>query len=287
MAEFTPNYQFEKPSNEEKYFIHKFNQNFQKVDDALKEHDDTIAENKSQEENDISDLRDELTDYADNAVSKHNLSEDDNLHPHIQNQITKALADAKKYAYSKQETNEQISLHNSDGSAHQDIRDSINRIGDVADTAAANAVAGHNAPNNNPDTHSDIRADIELARQHADEVFAQHNADPHAHGVSFEINAISNDDYESGTIDKTWDEMSNAYDSIRNVVLKLGDLDVKITSYNNVDVEYYGNYFDGFDEHRVIIFKDENNIPTFINKSIWAVSPYVDYGKTNYMYLRT
>ena len=31
MAEFTPNYQFEKPSNEEKYFIHKFNQNFQKT----------------------------------------------------------------------------------------------------------------------------------------------------------------------------------------------------------------------------------------------------------------
>ena len=284
MAEFTPNYQFEKPSNEEKYFIHKFNQNFQKVDDALKEHDDTIAANKDQEESDINDLRTEVEEYTDNAVSAHNLSTDNNLHPHLQEKIADALAEAKEYAYSKQETNDRISEHNTSTSAHQDIRDAINGIGDVADTSAANAVAIHNTDIN---AHEDIRSEIQNAKDYADEVFAQHNADPHAHGVSFEINAISNDDYESGTIDKTWDELSNAYDSIRNVVLKLGDLDVKITSYNNVDVEYYGNYFDGFDEHRVIIFKDENNIPTFINKSIWAVSPYVDYGKTNYMYLRT
>lgn len=284
MAEYTPNYQFEKPSNEEKYFIHKFNQNFQKVDDALKEHDDTIAANKDQEESDINDLRTEVEEYTDNAVSAHNLSTDNNLHPHLQEKIADALAEAKEYAYSKQETNDRISEHNTSTSAHQDIRDAINGIGDVADTSAANAVAIHNTDIN---AHEDIRSEIQNAKDYADEVFAQHNADPHAHGVSFEINAISNDDYESGTIDKTWDELSNAYDSIRNVVLKLGDLDVKITSYNNVDVEYYGNYFDGFDEHRVIIFKDENNIPTFINKSIWAVSPYVDYGKTNYMYLRT
>ena len=284
MAEYTPNYQFEKPSNEEKYFIHKFNQNFQKVDDALKEHDDTIAANKDQEESDINDIRTEVEEYTDNAVSAHNLSTDNNLHPHLQEKIADALAEAKEYAYSKQETNDRISEHNTSTSAHQDIRDAINGIGDVADTSAANAVAIHNTDIN---AHEDIRSEIQNAKDYADEVFAQHNADPHAHGVSFEINAISNDDYESGTIDKTWDELSNAYDSIRNVVLKLGDLDVKITSYNNVDVEYYGNYFDGFDEHRVIIFKDENNIPTFINKSIWAVSPYVDYGKTNYMYLRT
>ena len=284
MAEYTPNYQFEKPSNEEKYFIHKFNQNFQKVDDALREHDDTIAANKDQEESDINDLRTEVEEYTDNAVSAHNLSTDNNLHPHLQEKIADALAEAKEYAYSKQETNDRISEHNTSTSAHQDIRDAINGIGDVADTSAANAVAIHNTDIN---AHEDIRSEIQNAKDYADEVFAQHNADPHAHGVSFEINAISNDDYESGTIDKTWDELSNAYDSIRNVVLKLGDLDVKITSYNNVDVEYYGNYFDGFDEHRVIIFKDENNIPTFINKSIWAVSPYVDYGKTNYMYLRT
>lgn len=287
MAEYTPNYQFEKPSNEEKYFIHKFNQNFQKVDDALKEHDDTIAANKDQEESDINDLRTEVEEYTDNAVSAHNLSTDSNLHPHLQEKIADALAEAKEYAYSKQETNDRISEHNADESAHPFIRDMITNFDERAQNVVDGAITVHNAPNNNPDTHSDIRADIESARQHADEVFAQHNADPHAHGVTFEINAISNDDYESGTIDKTWDEMSNAYDSIRNVVLKLGDLDVKITSYNNVDVEYYGNYFDGFDEHRVIIFKDENNIPTFINKSIWAVSPYVDYGKTNYMYLRT
>ena len=284
MAEYTPNYQFEKPSNEEKYFIHKFNQNFQKVDDALREHDDTIAANKDQEESDINDLRTEVEEYTDNAVSAHNLSTDNNLHPHLQEKIADALAEAKEYAYSKQETNDRISEHNTSTSAHQDIRDAINGIGDVADTSAANAVAIHNTDIN---AHEDIRSEIQNAKDYADEVFAQHNADPNAHGVTFEINAISNDDYESGTIDKTWDEMSNAYDSIRNVVLKLGDLDVKITSYNNVDVEYYGNYFDGFDEHRVIIFKDENNIPTFINKSIWAVSPYVDYGKTNYMYLRT
>ena len=284
MAEFTPNYQFEKPSNEEKYFIHKFNQNFQKVDDALKEHDDTIAANKDQEESDINDLRTEVEEYTDNAVSAHNLSTDNNLHPHLQEKIADALAEAKEYAYSKQETNDRISEHNTSTSAHQDIRDAINGIGDVADTSAANAVAIHNTDIN---AHEDIRSEIQNAKDYADEVFAQHNADPHAHGVTFEINAISNDGYESGTIDKTWDELYNAYDSIRNVVLKLGDLDVKITSYNNVDVEYYGNYFDGFDEHRVIIFKDENNIPTFINKSIWAVSPYVDYGKTNYMYLRT
>lgn len=284
MAEYTPNYQFEKPSNEEKYFIHKFNQNFQKVDDALREHDDTIAANKDQEESDINDLRTEVEEYTDNAVSAHNLSTDNNLHPHLQEKIADALAEAKEYTYSKQETNDRISEHNTSPSAHQDIRDAINDIGDVADTSAANAVATHNTDIN---AHEDIRSEIQNAKDYADEVFAQHNADPNAHGVTFEINAISNDDYESGTIDKTWDEMSNAYDSIRNVVLKLGDLDVKITSYNNVDVEYYGNYFDGFDEHRVIIFKDENNIPTFINKSIWAVSPYVDYGKTNYMYLRT
>ena len=284
MADFTPNYQFEKPSNEEKYFIHKFNQNFQKVDDALKEHDDTIAANKSQEESDISDLRTEVEEYTDNAISAHNLSTDANLHPHLQEKIADALTEAKDYAYSKNQTDDRIAEHNRSSSAHQDIRDAINGIGDVADTSAANAVAIHNTDIN---AHEDIRSEIQNAKDYADEVFAQHNADPHAHGVTFEINAISNDDYESGTIDKTWDEMSNAYDSIRNVVLKLGDLDVKITSYNNVDVEYYGNYFDGFDEHRVIIFKDENNIPTFINKSIWAVSPYVDYGKTNYMYLRT
>lgn len=284
MAEYTPNYQFEKPSNEEKYFIHKFNQNFQKVDDALKEHDDTIAANKNQEESDINDLRTEVEEYTDNAVSAHNLSTDNNLHPHLQEKIADALTEAKEYAYSKEETGDRISEHNTSPSAHQDIRDAINGIGDVADTSAANAVAIHNTDIN---AHEDIRSEIQNAKDYADEVFAQHNADPHAHGVTFEINAISNDDYESGTIDKTWDELYNAYDSIRNVVLKLGDLDVKITSYNNVDVEYYGNYFDGFDEHRVIIFKDENNIPTFINKSIWAVSPYVDYGKTNYMYLRT
>lgn len=284
MAEYTPNYQFEKPSNEEKYFIHKFNQNFQKVDDALKEHDDTIAANKDQEESDINDLRTEVEEYTDNAISAHNLSTDANLHPHLQEKIADALTEAKDYAYSKNQTDDRIAEHNRSSSAHQDIRDAINGIGDVADTSAANAVAIHNTDIN---AHEDIRSEIQDAKDYADEVFAQHNADPHAHGVSFEINAISNDDYESGTIDKTWDELSNAYDSIRNVVLKLGDLDVKITSYNNVDVEYYGNYFDGFDEHRVIIFKDENNIPTFINKSIWAVSPYVDYGKTNYMYLRT
>ena len=281
MAEFTPNYNLEKPAGAEKYYISKFNANADKIDEALKGHDDTIAANKTQEEQDIADTK----EYADNAVSAHNNAEGDNVHPYLQREITeaanKALADAKKYAYSKTETDERISVHNSDESAHQDIRNIISGMGTDVQTNIENAIAVHNA---SPESHPDIRTDY---ANYTNNVVSTHNNDPEAHGGSFEINAISNDDYESGTIDKTWDELNNAYDSIRNVVLKLGDLDVKITSYNNVDVEYYGNYFDGFDEHRVIIFKDENNIPTFINKSIWAVSPYVDYGKTNYMYLRT
>ena len=284
MAEYTPNYQFEKPSNEEKYFIHKFNQNFQKVDDALKEHDDTIAANKGQEESDINDLRTEVEEYTDNAISAHNLSTDANLHPHLQEKIADALTEAKDYAYSKNQTDDRIAEHNRSSSAHQDIRDAINGIGDNAQTTVDNAISLHNA---DPEAHPTIRQEIDNVKAYADEILSEHDADPNAHHGKYIITAISSDDYETGTIDKTWEEVYNAYDSIRNVVLKLGDLDVKITSYNNVDVEYYGSYFVGFDEHRVVLSKDENQIPRFVNYPIWAVSPYVDYGKADYAYLRT
>ncbi len=176
MAEFTPNYKLEKPAGAEKYYISKFNANADKIDEALKGHDDTIAANKTQEEQDISDLRNELQDYADNAVSEHNLSEDDNLHPHIQNQIAKALADAKDYAYSKVETDERISVHNSDESAHQDIRNLINGMGTTVQTDIENAIAVHNA---SPESHPDIRTDYV---NYTDNAVSTHNNDPEAHG---------------------------------------------------------------------------------------------------------
>ena len=176
MAEFTPNYKLEKPAGAEKYYISKFNANADKIDEALKGHDDTIAANKTQEEQDISDLRNELQDYADNAVSEHNLSEDDNLHPHIQNQIAKALADAKDYAYSKVETDERISVHNSDESAHQDIRNLINGMGTDVQTDIENAIAVHNA---SPEAHPDIRTDYV---SYTDNAVSTHNNDPEAHG---------------------------------------------------------------------------------------------------------
>ena len=176
MAEFTPNYKLEKPAGAEKYYISKFNANADKIDEALKGHDDTIAANKTQEEQDISDLRNELQDYADNAVSEHNLSEDDNLHPHIQNQIAKALADAKDYAYSKAETDERISVHNSDESAHQDIRNLINGMGTTVQTDIENAIAVHNA---SPESHPDIRTDYV---NYTDNAVSTHNNDPEAHG---------------------------------------------------------------------------------------------------------
>ena len=145
MAEFTPNYNLEKPTGAEKYYISKFNANADKIDTALKGHDDTIAANKAQEESDINDLRTEVEEYTDNAISAHNLSTDANLHPHLQEKIADALTEAKDYAYSKNQTDERISVHNSDESAHQDIRNIINGMGTDIQTDIGNAIAVHNA----------------------------------------------------------------------------------------------------------------------------------------------
>lgn len=284
MAEFTPNYQFEKPSNEEKYFIHKFNQNFQKVDDALKNHDDTMDANRTQEEEDINDLRTEVEGYADNAVSAHNLSTDINLHPHLQAKISDALQEAKDYAYSKEETDNAIAIHDADPSAHQDIRDSINNIDYVTDTKISNAIDLHNA---DIESHPDIRSDINSSREYSEQILAEHNADPNAHGGKFEIIGISNNNFESGTLDKTWEEITSGFNNVRNTILKLGPVDVKINSFNTVLNELYGSYYDNYDEHLVILFLNKNDIPSFVNNSIWDVSAYVDYGRANYMTLRT
>lgn len=176
MAEFTPNYNLEKPAGAEKYYISKFNANADKIDTALKGHDDTIAANKEQEEQDIADTK----EYADNAVSAHNMSEGENVHPYLQRKITeaanKALADAKDYAYSKVETDERISVHNSDESAHQDIRNLINGMGTTVQTDIENAIAVHNA---SLESHSDIRTDYV---NYTDNAVSTHNNDPEAHG---------------------------------------------------------------------------------------------------------
>ena len=176
MAEFTPNYNLEKPTGAEKYYISKFNANADKIDEALKGHDDTIAANKTQEQQDIADTK----EYADNAVSAHNSAEGDNVHPYLQRKITEAadeaLADAKDYAYSKVETDERISVHNSDESAHQDIRNLINGMGTDIQTDIENAIAVHNA---SPESHPDIRTDYV---SYTDNAVSTHNNDPEAHG---------------------------------------------------------------------------------------------------------
>lgn len=176
MAEFTPNYNLEKPAGAEKYYISKFNANADKIDTALKGHDDTIAANKAQEESDINDLRTEVEEYTDNAISDHNLSTDANLHPHLQEKIADALTEAKDYAYSKTETDERISVHNSDESAHQDIRNLINSMGTDVQTDIENAIAVHNA---SPESHPDIRTDY---ANYTDNAVSTHNNDPEAHG---------------------------------------------------------------------------------------------------------
>ena len=289
MASFTPNYNLEKPVEGEKYYISKFNANADKVDTALKTQADTIFTNKTQEEQDISELRTEVKGYTDTQLSEHNLSE--TAHPFIQQKITDSLTEAKAYTNDYADTKatpndvaDAIAEHNISEDAHQDIRDEISNMGETTQTMIDNSISLHNISD---EAHADIRESVENVSNRIDDAISAHNTDPTAHGAMLTITGISSDGYETGTIDKSWDEVLISFNSIRNVVLKLGEYDVKITSYNNVKDEFYGSYFVEFDEHRVIIFKDENNIPTFINKSIWAVSPYVDYGKTNYMYLRT
>lgn len=215
MAEFTPNYNLEKPTKDEKYYIQKFNQNFQKVDDALKGHDDTIAENKSKEEQDIADTK----EYADNAVAEHNMSDGENVHPYLQTKITeaadKALADAKEYAYSKAETNEQIARHNSDESAHQDIRNLINGMGTTVQTDIENAIAVHNA---SPESHPDIRTDYV---SYTDNAVSTHNNDPEAHGgkdvVYTKLAAIG----DGFTSSMTYQDILTAFQDGKNVVALL------------------------------------------------------------------
>lgn len=289
MANFTPNYNLEKPVEGEKYYISKFNANADKVDTALKTQADTISTNKTQEEQDISELRTEAKGYTDTQLSEHNLSE--TAHPFIQQKITDSLTEAKIYAKDYADTKttpndvaDAIAQHNISEDAHQDIRDEISNIGETTQTMIDNSISLHNISD---EAHADIREDIENAKTYAEEILETHNNDPTAHGAMLTITGISSDGYETGTIDKSWNEVLNAFNSIRNVLLKLGEYDVKITSYNNVADEFYGSYFVEFDEHRVVLSKDENQIPRFVNYPIWAVSPYVDYGKADYMYLRT
>ena len=289
MANFTPNYNLEKPVEGEKYYISKFNANADKVDTALKTQADTISTNKTQEEQDISELRTEVKEYTDTQLSEHNLSE--TAHPFIQQKITDSLTEAKTYAKDYADTKttpndvaDAIAQHNMSEDAHQDIRDKISNIDVNTQTMIDNSISQHNI---DPEAHHDIRNSIEDAKTYAENILEAHNNDPTAHGAMLTITGISSDGYETGTIDKSWNDVLNAFNTIRNVTLKLGNYDVKITSHNYIEDEFYGSYFVGFDEHRVVIFKDENQIPRFVNYPIWAVSPYVDYGKADYMYLRT
>lgn len=289
MANFTPNYNLEKPVEGEKYYISKFNANADKVDTALKTQADTISTNKTQEEQDISELRTEVKGYTDTQLSEHNLSE--TAHPFIQQKITDSLTEAKAYAKDYADTKatpndvaDAIAEHNISEDAHQDIRDEISNMGETTQTMIDNSISQHNISD---EAHADIRVDIENAKTYAEEILEAHNTDPTAHGTMLTITGISSDGYETGTIDKSWNDVLSSFNSIRNIVLKLGEYDVKITSYNNVKDEFYGGYFVEFDEHRVVLFKDENQIPKFVNYPIWAVSPYVDYAKADYMYLRT
>lgn len=215
MAEFTPNYNLEKPTGAEKYYISKFNANADKIDEALKGHDDTIAANKTQEQQDIADTK----EYADNAVSAHNSAEGDNVHPYLQRKITEAaddaLADAKDYAYSKVETDERISVHNSDESAHQDIRNLINSMGTDVQTDIENAIAVHNA---SPESHPDIRTDYV---NYTDNAVSAHNNDPEAHGgkdvVYTKLAAIG----DGFTSSMTYADILTAFQDGKNVVALL------------------------------------------------------------------
>lgn len=289
MASFTPNYNLEKPVEGEKYYISKFNANADKVDTALKTQADTISTNKTQEEQDISELRTEVKEYTDTQLSDHNLSE--TAHSFIQQKITDSLTEAKTYAKDYADTKttpndvaDAIAQHNMSEDAHQDIRDEIRNMGANTQTMIDNSISLHNISD---EAHADIRESVENISNRIDDAINAHNTDPTAHGAMLEMTAISSDNYETGTINKSWDEILNAYNTIRNVTLKLGNYDVKITSHNYIEEEFYGSYFDGFDEHRVVIYKDSNNIPSFINNSIWAISPFVDYASADISYLRT
>lgn len=248
MAEFTPNYNLEKPAGAEKYYISKFNANADKIDEALKGHDDTIAANKTQEEQDIADTK----EYADNAVSAHNNAEGDNVHPYLQRKITeaanKALADAKKYAYSKTETDERISVHNSDESAHQDIRNIISGMGTDVQTNIENAIAVHNA---SPEAHPDIRTDY---ANYTNSVVSTHNNDPEAHGgkdvVYTKLAALGN----GFTSSMTHADILTAFQDGKNVVALLN-------SGGEVQLETDGTNITG---KRTVIEGDKMVLETYV-----------------------
>jgi len=248
MAEFTPNYNLEKPAGAEKYYISKFNANADKIDEALKGHDDTIAANKTQEEQDIADTK----EYADNAVSAHNNAEGDNVHPYLQRKITeaanKALADAKDYAYSKVETDERISVHNSDESAHQDIRNLINSMGTDVQTNIDNAIAVHNA---SPEAHPDIRTDYV---SYTDNAVSTHNNDPEAHGgkdvVYTKLAAMGN----GFTSSMTHADILTAFQDGKNVVALLN-------SGGEVQLETDGTNITG---KRTVIEGDKMVLETYV-----------------------
>lgn len=230
MATFTPNYNLEKPTGAEKYYISKFNQNADKIDTALKTQADTISANKTQEETDIDDLRDELKEYTDNKLSAHNSSTDTNLHPYIKQQIADALQEAKNYTYSQEVIDEAIAdsidTHNSQEDAHQDIRDLIDNMSSDTANAIDNAIALHNVDTT---AHQDIRTDAE---NYTDTAIDEHDADPNAHGgkqVVYTRLTPDGDDYISSM---SYLDIQTAFSDGQNVSALLnngGEIPIEVT----------------------------------------------------------
>lgn len=195
MADFTPNYNLEKPTGAEKYYISKFNANADKIDTALKTQADEISANKTQEEEDVAELEQTLKTYTDNSVSAHNINQQ--AHPYIQGLIDQALLDAKDYTDSKPNAVEVVAAHNISDSAHSDIRDLISNMGSTTETAIDNAIDLHNV---DLTAHPDIRTDAET---YTDNAIEEHNNDPDAHGgkqvVYTNLTASGNDFISSMT----------------------------------------------------------------------------------------
>ena len=230
MATFTPNYNLEKPTGAEKYYISKFNQNADKIDTALKTQADAISTNKTQEETDIDDLRDELKEYTDNKVSAHNSSTDTNLHPYIKQQIADALQEAKNYTYSQEVIDEAIAdsidTHNSQEDAHQDIRDLIDNMSSDTANAIDNAISLHNVDTT---AHQDIRTDAE---NYTDNAIEEHDEDPNAHGgkqVVYTRLTANGNDYISSM---SYLDIQTAFSDGQNVSALLnngGEIPIEVT----------------------------------------------------------
>lgn len=224
MATFTPNYNLEKPTGAEKYYISKFNANSDKIDTALKTQADAISANLTQEEEDISNLRDELQEYADNKVSAHNLSQE--AHPFIQNAIDDALSEAKDYTDAKPNANDVVNAHNISDSAHQDIRDAISGIGSTAQTMIDNSIALHNV---DITAHQDIRTDAE---NYTDNAIEEHDEDPNAHGgkqVVYTRLTANGNDYISSM---SYLDIQTAFSDGQNVSALLnngGEMPIEVT----------------------------------------------------------